>query len=154
MQLLIQSDVISHTSLVFHFVPWLPMEFNREVWRTAHLFNSFWSLRKQLWQTYVSICSISKLYKMLWLKHLFATFFKIHLTSLRLGIQYFTICFYCVLLYFPSSRINLLGLGASLSRIRTYAHDSNIYKEFFSYCLAVGYVVAMVVYRGMQYQDW
>ena len=39
------------------FVPWLPMELNREMWRTAHAF-VYLRVSGYLWQTYISICSI------------------------------------------------------------------------------------------------
>jgi len=58
-QLIIQSDVISHTSLIFvlcHGYQWSSIEKSGEL--PICFLNSFWLLQKQLWQTYISICSI------------------------------------------------------------------------------------------------
>jgi len=38
MQWIIQSDIIYHSYMFLLHHAWLPMEFNKELWRAAHLF--------------------------------------------------------------------------------------------------------------------
>ena len=59
MQLTIQSDVITHTSLVFvlcHGYQWCSIE--KSGVPPICLFNNYWLPQKQMWQKYISICSI------------------------------------------------------------------------------------------------
>ena len=57
---IIQSDVIPHVSLVYvlcHGYQWYLIEMSGEL--PTCLFTSFDLSQKQMWQTYISICSIS-----------------------------------------------------------------------------------------------
>jgi len=57
----IQSDVITHTSCFFvlcHGYQWGSIEKSGDGEPPICLFNGFWLLKRQLWQIYISICSI------------------------------------------------------------------------------------------------
>ena len=82
-QLIIQSDIISHASLVFilcHDYQWSSIEKSGEP--PICLLDSFWSSLKQLWQTYISICSIFQALQGAAIKMFICDILKIHLTSL------------------------------------------------------------------------